>query len=40
MYVPKIESKNSTKQTRRTQNLGYVPCFDGCQMGGGCGENG
>ena len=34
-----IESKNQTKQTEeQRQNHGYGERFDGCQMGGGCGE--
>ena len=37
-YLSTIESKNQTKQTRRTKNHGYRECFDGCQMGGEVGE--
>ena len=43
-YLPTIESKKQTNQTRRTkQNHGYGEHFDGCQMGGsygGVGEDG
>ena len=36
-YLSTVESKNQTKQTRRTrQNHGYRGCFDDCQMGGRC----
>ena len=39
-YLSKIESKNQTKQTGRTENHGYREHFDGYQMGGGCGGMG
>ena len=36
-----IESKNKlSKQEEQRQNHGYRECFDGCQMGGGCGGMG
>ena len=36
-----IGSKNKlNKQEEQRQNHGYRECFDGCQMGGGCGEMG
>ena len=38
MYLPTIESKNETKQTRRTEtDHGYRERFDGWQMGEECG---
>ena len=40
-YLSTVESKNQTKQTRRTrQNHGYEVGFDGCQMGDGCEKRG
>ena len=37
---PKIESKKLSRQEEQKQNHGYRECFDGCQMGGGCGRMG
>ena len=38
-YLSTIESKKQTKQTEeQRQNHGDGERFDGCQMGGGCGE--
>ena len=40
-YLPTIESKKQTNQTRRTkQNHGYGERFDGCRMGRVYGEMG
>ena len=36
-YISTIEAKKLSKQEQRL-NHGYRECFDGCQMGGGCGE--
>ena len=36
-YLPTIESKKQTKQTRRTETESWIQRhFDGCQMGGEC----
>ena len=40
-YLSIIEFKNKlSKQEEQRHNQGYEECFDGCQMGGGCGGNG
>ena len=38
-HLSTVESKNQTQLTRGwRENHGYGKCFDGCQMGEGCGE--
>ena len=35
-----IESKNKLSKKEQDQNHGYRECFDGCHVGGVCGEMG
>ena len=37
-YLSTIESKNKLSKQEQRQNHGYREHFDGCQMGGVCGE--
>ena len=36
-YLSATESKNKLSKQEQRPNHRYGECFDGCQMGGGCG---